>query len=295
MAALVHELVNMASDPSVSVADLLRRAMVAASRLDLVEVTTWLTDELNGYENREVPPYRRLRAEVMCKNPYHGLIPLLLPPGTVEVLSESPVGQSVPELEALLGGSGTCISRFPYEIERQLMQDMEVALQPFLVISEIKLKGIIETVRSRVLAWSLHLERQGIIGEGMTFTSREKEMSKESNTQYNITAHGGQIQIASNGSSQTMQTTAIDQQSLSRLIEGLSTAIAKTGASGEHIDELRAEIATLRAQQESPKPKGGVIREAAKSIKAILEGAGANVLAELAKPQVIALFALAGT
>lgn len=268
--------------------------MVAASRLDLVEVTSWLTDELNGYENREVPPYRRLRGDVMCKNPYHGLIPILLPPGIVEVLSESPVGQSVPELEALLGGSGTCVSRFPYEIERQLMQHMEVALQPFLVLSEIKLKGVIETVRSRVLAWSLHLERQGIIGEGMTFTLREKEMSKESNTQYNITAHGGQIQISSNGSSQTMQTSAVDRETLSRLIDGLCAAIAKTGASGQHIDELHAEIATLRAQQQSPKPKTGVIREAAKSIKAILEGAGGNVLAELAKPQFASLLSLVG-
>ncbi|MDR6583827.1 AbiTii domain-containing protein [Herbaspirillum frisingense] len=295
MASLVHELVEMANDRAVSVADLLRRSLVAASRLDLVEVTSWLTDELNGYQTGEVPEYRRLRGELMVHNPYNGLVPLHLPVKEAKVLSESRLAQSIPQLEELLHTSGTLVSRFSHEIEQKLMKRMDMPFVPYRVLQVVQLRGVVEAVRSRVLAWSLDLERQGVLGEGMVFTTREKEMSREGNNQFNITANGAQIQIGSNGSSQSMQTGSVDPASLAELISALTAAVVDARAAGEHIDELLAEIATLRAQQASPKPKISVIREAAKSIRTILEGAGGNVLAELAKPHVTALFSLAAS
>lgn len=44
--------------------------------------------------------------------------------------------------------------------------------------------------------------------------------------------------------------------------------------------ELRAYIDSVRAQTQSPNPKRAIIRECLMSIKAILEGAGGNALAE---------------
>lgn len=44
--------------------------------------------------------------------------------------------------------------------------------------------------------------------------------------------------------------------------------------------ELSAEINTLRAQICSPKPKKSIIKETLQSVRSILEGAGATLLAE---------------
>ncbi len=60
MPALVPELVEMASNSKVSAADLLRRALVVASRLAVPELVDWINSELTGYKHEEVPDYRQL-------------------------------------------------------------------------------------------------------------------------------------------------------------------------------------------------------------------------------------------
>jgi riboflavin biosynthesis pyrimidine reductase len=50
----------------------------------------------------------------------------------------------------------------------------------------------------------------------------------------------------------------------------------------EHVkQELFAEIQTIKAQSESPKPKNSILRESLSSIRNILEGAGGNIAASL--------------
>jgi hypothetical protein len=104
---------------------------------------------------------------------------------------------------------------------------------------------------------------------------------------------GSQIQISSNGSTQTQtNTTGTDLEALKGLIQALGTALEP--AQGDAADELRAELATLKAQAESPKPKWEIIKAIARSIKTLAEGAAGNILASLAQPHVATLLALAG-
>ena len=76
------------------------------------------------------------------------------------------------------------------------------------------------------------------------------------------------------------------------LNRALGAALAD--AKGDAADELRADIATLKAQAESPKPKWEIIKATARSIKTVAEGAAGNVLASLAQPHITTLLALAG-
>lgn len=74
MPALIPELVNMASDPTVKTTVLLRRALVAASRLHSTEGVAWLTQELNGYEQIEdVPDYRVIKGQLRVYSSQFGL------------------------------------------------------------------------------------------------------------------------------------------------------------------------------------------------------------------------------
>lgn len=296
MPALVPELVDMASTPAVSTADLLRRALVVARRLSVPELVDWINSELNGYKFEEVPEYRRLRGQLVAENPYHGAIPLFAPPEMAEILADFSVRQSIPELFHLQSSETGIFSHFPADIEQTLMHMMRkssgVAMRPALKFSSVQIQGVIETVRSRILDWALDLEGRGIIGEGMSFTPQEKQAVQEQHYHFGNVS-GSQIQISSNGSTQTQANTTTDLEDLRGLIEALGMALDRGTVQGDAADELWAELATLKAQAASPKPKWEIIKATARTIKTVAEGAAGNILGELAKPHVATLLALA--
>ena len=295
MPALVPELVNMASDPAVSASDLLRRALVVARRLDVPDLVDWITSELDGYREKPVPDYRRIKGRPQVFNPYHGYQPLILPTAEwADAISTANVGQSVPELEQLAQSKTGIRMNFSARLEHQLMEGMDVPLTPSLGLATVQIHGIVEKVRSRILKWALDLEGRGVLGEGMTFTQKEKQTVQEQHYHFGNVS-GSQIQISSSGSTQTQAntTTASDLDALRGLITALGAALDPGSVRGDAADELRAELATLKAQAASPKPKWEIIKATARSIKAIAEGATGNILGELAKPHIATLLALA--
>lgn len=294
MHALVPELVNMASDPAVSTGELLRRALVTARRLDAPELVDWISAELNGYIDREIPDYRIIRGQIMVMNPVRGLIPFRVRNAEAfDLLSQHPEMQSIPELEELARSDGKLVSYFPPAIEQRIMQGMQLPMRPQLCFSAVQVKGIVEKVRNRILEWALDLEGRGVLGEGMTFTQKEKQTVQEQHYHFGNVS-GSQIQISSNGSTQTQaNTTDTDLEALRGLVEALGTALDHGTMQGDAADELRAELATLKAQAASPKPKWEIIKATALSIKTVAEGAAGNILGELAKPHVQTLLALA--
>jgi hypothetical protein len=296
MPAIVHELTNMASDPSIATADLLRRALVVARRLDVPDLIAWINSELNGYREGEVPEYRRVQGQLVAENPYRGPIPFIPPPEMVELLSDFFIRQSIPELIKLAESTTGIYSHFPPEVEQILMSMVReasgVAMRPALRFSVVQVQGVIEVVRSRILDWALDLESKGVLGEGMTFTQKEKEAVQEQHYHFGNVS-GSQIQIGSHGSTQSQtNSSSNDLEALRGLIGAFETALARSGVTGEAVEEMLAELATLKAQAASPKPKWEVIKATARSLKTIAEGALGNVLGELAKPHFGTLVAL---
>lgn len=296
MPALVPELVNMASDPTISTADLLRRALVVARRLSVPELVNWINSELNGYGDEEVPEYRKVIGHLHAEDPYRGDVPFQVPQEIAEVVTSIPLPQPLPELQQLAKSESLLRRYFPAPQEKILMQMMVdgsgFATRPFVKFSPIQIGGLVERVRSRILDWALDLEGRGISGEGMSFTPQEKQAVQQQHYHFgNIS--GSQIQISSNGSTQTQaNTTGSDIEALKGLVQALGAILED--AKGDAVDELRADLTTLKAQAESPKPKWEIIKATARSIKAVAEGAGGSILGELAKPHVLTLLALAG-
>lgn len=296
MSALVPELVNIASDPAVSTGDLLRRALVVARRLAVPDFVDWINSELNGYAG-DVPDYRMVSGQLFAEDPYRGTVPFIVPPEIAKVVTQLRLYQSVPELMQFVQSGPMLLRYFPADAEQLLMRMMEegsgYASRPLLKFSSMQVAGVIERVRSRILDWALDLEGRGIIGEGMSFTQQEKQAVQEQHYHFGNVS-GSQIQISSNGSTQTQATnTGTDLDALYGLIEALGTALDRGGVRGDAADELRAELATLKAQAASPKPKWEIIKVTARSIKTVAEGAAGNILGELAKPHVQTLLALA--
>src|SRR4051794_26488722 len=75
--SLVLELQAEAIDGRVDVDQVLRKAMAVAVKLNLGDFKQWVQLELNGYPSNDVPSYRMMRGELVCRNSATGYIPFL--------------------------------------------------------------------------------------------------------------------------------------------------------------------------------------------------------------------------
>ncbi len=60
--SIVLELQDLAIGRDNNISDLLRKALLVASKLNLIEFKEWVNSELNGYTEVGVPDYRKLNA-----------------------------------------------------------------------------------------------------------------------------------------------------------------------------------------------------------------------------------------
>jgi hypothetical protein len=73
--SLIHQLQAEAHDPQARISDILRKAMVAASKLGVSNIEFWLEHELKGYHCcavNEIPACRTLRGQLQAFNPLQG-------------------------------------------------------------------------------------------------------------------------------------------------------------------------------------------------------------------------------
>jgi hypothetical protein len=89
---------------------------------------------------------------------------------------------------------------------------------------------------------------------------------------------GSPIQSGSPGARQEV-TSEINLGDVRDFLSQLEKAAPSLNLPDDKDQELKAEIATLKAQVDSPKPKKGIIRESLSSIRSILEGTGGALVA----------------
>jgi hypothetical protein len=216
MPSLVLELQRDALDPNVRVSDLLRKAVVVATKLGVVELKEWAQKELAGYEGaRAVPPYRKVKGRLSAHNPYRGWIPVMIADSTLQKRLESrDSGSSISELEDLCKQpdekGGVLHMPLPHDLLRQVFgntREFQMGLHPTLLVGQSSVRAILDAVRNEVLRWSLALESQGILGDGMTFSAKEKE--KASSVTYHIGSFSGVLGDVNNSNVQVGDFAAI--------------------------------------------------------------------------------------
>jgi len=179
----VLELQQMASDPTIDITTLLRKAMIVATKLSLHEFRKWIDLELNGYSvPAEVPLYREVRGELWAKNPYHGLVPIMFGDSKLmDLFCNIKVTQGIGSLAHLLSSwkPGNPSPTYPLAPEATTFllqqQDNIGRLPPVLTIGISSVAAILDAVRTAILDWSLKLEQEGILGEGISFSHDEVE------------------------------------------------------------------------------------------------------------------------
>lgn len=249
---IVLQLQELASDNDHDISELLRKALVVATKLQLADFKSWILSELNGYEDMNaLPDYRRIRGDLRVQNPFHGLIPFSIhQPEIHEIVTEVLVGDSVSSIQQVLNspeGGSICFFFGPeQEAALMRMQGDFAPLRPVRVVGENQLNAILNSVRTRMLEWALSLEGEGILGDGLSFSKKEKDIAMTSKTIRIENFQGilGDVHAENISQSNTITVQSGNFRSLASYLQG-------QGISASAISELE------QAVREDPEPKNG--------------------------------------
>jgi len=287
MASAITRLQQDALDRKVAVSDLLRRALVVARRLELHEFEEWIEKELHGYgDSPDIPPYRVVTGQAMALNPRRGwVLAGFRRERDRKYYSYRKSGQSIAELESLLVERRRGPLQMPFPCPVTLdFGGLTVETSVSLFVSEAAIAGIIDTVRTIVLNWSLKLKDEGVLGEALSFSASEREAAHRSPQQ--ITNFYGSVQSAQiqQGAGQTVQISVAGTPDIAALRDFVAALRAASPALGLDADaqaEVEAQARTLEAQLDAPRPRPSILREGLHSIRAVLEGAAGGAAAQL--------------
>lgn len=241
MISLVLELQTLASSSTSTLPELLRKAKLVAFKLGLSDFQKWINCELEGYKDfNDVPPYRVVHCELQARNPYRGLVPMYFDNTEIaHKLKRVEVMEGVGSLLSVLEASTNGMVTLPFtEGLKKLLRQWQTNATPFEPIRQCgsnQIAGILDVVQSKLLDWSLELEKQGILGEGMTFSKEEKERA---HTNINIQTFQGIMGDVTHSS----VTQNLELHVKAGDFNSLATQLIKDGVRTKEIEELRSAI-----------------------------------------------------
>lgn len=179
MSSLVLELQAAALDPAARVSDVLRKALVVAEKLGLADFSQFIEKELSGYLDDDIPAYRRTTCVVVARCKGYGEIPTMF--SDVDLATELSTlnnRRPIAEIESLAEHSGELEAPFSPErlavLRKINPSDFDMGWIPTRKVPMTAVKRILDSVRNTILRWALRLEKDGILGEGPTFSDKEK-------------------------------------------------------------------------------------------------------------------------
>jgi hypothetical protein len=291
--SIVLELQRDSLNPAVAVSDLLRKALLIATKLDIPDFKAWIENELSGYidSNSAVPPYRISTGNVMGQDEWGRWLPVIFAdPESAKTLSRVIFSDSIAGIEALIHrtnrdkGGNLTIDFSPEQQEILRRSFSNGAVRHTRAIRVEDLKGIVDAVRTEILRWSMKLEKDGILGEGMTFSTDEQR--KASAVHYTTHFHAPVGNVAQN--SQHVSQTAsivIQPQALAKLVTDFSSHIDELSLDIRQKQRVEAQLAILNAELNG-EPDPEIVKQAGRTLRNITEGAIGSLVATAIQPSV---------
>lgn len=267
-------------DQSVPISTLLRKAKLVASKLKLAETQDWLESELNGYNGalNDLPSYRIGAGFPKFFNPFHGWLDIVLTDSEARAtVSKAFLPQAIAEIEHLAGEEGGfVIFGFLPPINEFLHKTLNIEFNCGLHVSKTILVGAVEGVKNAVLDWAMQLEAKGILGEGLTFSS--KEIEKAQSVTNIISSNIGVLGSVGNNAKVSHQT--VEASGLSSE-EALILVMKVREASGGLPDTVQEAIsAPLQQMEEAAKSQDmGAVQQAMNAMVPVLQNASGSLVA----------------
>lgn len=281
MTGLILEIQQASLDASVPIENLLRRVKLAAAKLRLNDLEGWVNNELNGYSD-ELPEYRKINGQPAAWNPYRGWLPIMGDPTFIEALSVANIGQPIAGLSDLIKKEKTGELHFP--IPAEVVSSLNDLLNFPTARIVIKIPrgaviGVLDAVRNRVLEWSIEMERQGVLGEGMTFNTIEREAARSAMNTYNIgTISNFAGNMGSDNTSGNISLRSNDISDVKLLVDQISAELPRLMECGAGKD-LPVLVDAMNIEIQSHQPDTRKMQGLVGDMRAALSGAAGNMLA----------------
>ncbi len=174
-ASLVEQIQDDILDHSIPLSSILRKAMVLAERIGSKDLRDWVSNELKGYRgvNDLLPDYRKSITEVCCNISngvhFHSNMPapyLKMNPDVDKSYRECFLIESVGELESWTSQCRNFSTNFRKPVQSQFrnvvaqhLTDTYRCTDAWQVIPPAMLAGVLDTVRTRLLAFVLEIQQ----------------------------------------------------------------------------------------------------------------------------------------
>ncbi len=298
MASIVLELQEEVLSPNCDIVTVLRKAHLIAVKLKLSDFDQWIQYELNGYPDKEsCPEYRKVRGTLKYFNQYYGWYPIIIPNNEIEkLICERKMSNSISEIVSLSDSPENNLIAELSGGESAFLDkhcNMLIPQRYALHISSTAVKDIEEKVKNAILEWTLKLEEEGIVGENMMFTEKEKDCAtnipQTVNNYYGptsvINSSSGNAQIVS-GNGNTVSFTYDKVKDIVDEVEKSINASNLSKYDTETVIELLSDIKSKIKEEKSP----AILKAALIGLKDFLINVGAGVAAGIIQAKIQGLF-----
>jgi hypothetical protein len=288
---LVLQIQQALLDNSSSLSEALRKAKVVCFKLGLAEFEAWVDHELEGYMNsklEDIPDYRKLYGTPEAFNPYQGWQPIIFASTDEKKrLSLAPIGMSIEAIEqSVRHAKSDGAFSFPYDadIANDICQSMNWGDVPLHIkLSITQCSGILGRVRDILLNWTLQMEKQGIVGNDLTFNEGDRQKSAQLTESVITNIHIGQVgAFVQNATHATVQgevkTTTEISKGVLDLVQKLEQWLPTANFSAPVEQETRKALVELRDAGNTQMPDKGRIARGLEALKRVVAPAGENLL-----------------
>jgi hypothetical protein len=282
--SVVLEIQRDLASHDISISKILSKAYLLARKLQIEPFANWLSSEISGYQdspNESIPKYRLISVRPRYKNPYNGWQKVVFEdPDEKKYYEVGILNQPISELELAIGGSGEKLYYYPEPLStclsRKLSRDLGVnaLFEVAGIFSSSNLQVPITAVRKMLMDWTLNLEKNGILGEGMTFSRAEVE--KAMPITQNIYAENiGVIgEVSNNRSVRISSGNTPDRKIISDATDKIEKSLIALPT------EIQADVISALTEIRKRDFDPQISREKFSFIKRLMEGASGNLTAE---------------
>jgi hypothetical protein len=171
--SLISELQQLCVDGQSDINALLRKTLLAASKLHQAKLERWVKFELNGYGDETPPQYRKVCGRLMQETLMDTFPAGIADHALQEQASNITLKQPLSELQDLIRQNPRYLEMHsPHLAELGRLLGAQSVFH--LRLSASSICAVLETVKNCILEWTLNLEKADIHGEGLSFKPDEQ-------------------------------------------------------------------------------------------------------------------------
>jgi hypothetical protein len=290
--SLLREIQNDLAGPSQDIATVLRKCKILAARLGSEDLSHWVDWELDGYpESVPTPAYRRLGANcyasfmnIAWKIERQPVLWELLPERARELFRNFEFRGGVAKVEGLVA-NGCRIDRpdFALMLQGKMYPDMG-CFAAWMAIPGSEFGQLVSAIKNRILDFVLRIEGENPAAGEAAINSNPVQLQKLQPLVNNFFGAVGNVAQNSQHFGQTAES-AVQPGELARLIEEVTVHFDELGLNARQRERALAQISALRAEL-GDEGDGAAITQAGRTLRSIVEGAVASLLATAAQPAV---------